>query len=79
VDLRVPVVHRQHDGHDSHIGKLGIGDIVTEERHELLENKALHTQVPVAGTLFISSHGTRLQGGSVAAKQNFTLRSLAVA
>jgi hypothetical protein len=79
VHFRVPVIHRQHDGHHSHIGKVWIGNIIAEERLELLENKALHTQVPVTGTLFVSSHGTRLQGGSDAAKQNFTLRSLAVA
>jgi hypothetical protein len=50
-----------------------------EERAKLLENKTLHTQVPVAGALFISSHVTRLHGGSDAANENFTLRPLAAA
>jgi hypothetical protein len=50
------------------MSKVGIGNIIAEEPLELLENKALHTQVPMAGTLFISSHGTRLQSGSDAAK-----------
>jgi hypothetical protein len=41
---------------------------MAEERTELLENKALHTQMPVTGTLFISLHDTRLRGASDAAK-----------
>ena len=79
MDPRVPVVDRQRDGHDVDIAHVGIGNVIAEERTKLLENKALHTQVPVAGTLFISSHVTRLHGGSDAANENFTLRPLAAA
>jgi hypothetical protein len=69
VDLRVPVIHRQHHSHDSHVCEVGIGNVIAEERTKLLQNKALHTQVPMAGTLIISSHDTRLRGGSDAAKR----------
>jgi hypothetical protein len=75
----MPVVHRQHHGHDPDVGQVGVGNFIAEERTELLENETLHTQVPVTGTLIITSHDTRLQGGNDAARENFTLRSLAVA
>jgi hypothetical protein len=74
----VPVVRRQDHGYDPHLAQIRIGYVIAQERTELLQNKALHTQVPMAGTLFVSSHDTRLQGGSNAAKENFTLRRLAV-
>jgi hypothetical protein len=79
VDLRVAVVHRQHDGHCSDVGERGIRHIIAQECAKLFQNETLHTQVPMAGTLFISSHDTRLQGDSNAAKENFTLRRLAAA
>jgi hypothetical protein len=75
----MPVVDRQHDGRDSRVGEVGIRNVVAQECAKLFQNKTLHTQVPMAGTLFISSHDTRLQGGSGAAKENFTLRRLAAA
>ena len=63
------IVHRQHDGDDPHLAEGGIAHVVTKQRTKLLENETLHTQVPMAGTLIISSHDTRLQGGSDAARR----------
>jgi hypothetical protein len=69
VDLRVPVVDRQHDGHDAHAGEVGVRHVIAQERAKLFQNETLYTQVPVAGTLFISSHDARLRGGREAAKE----------
>ena len=58
VDPRMTVVHGQYDGDDPHSGERGIIHVVTKERTQLIENKTLHAQVPMAGTLILSSHDT---------------------
>jgi hypothetical protein len=55
------------------------GQILAQQGAKLLQDKTLHTQMPVTGTLFFSSHDKRLQRGKPAAKGNITLRKLAAA
>jgi hypothetical protein len=62
MDPRILVVRRESDGGDTDALEIRIGDIVTEERTELLENGHFETLMPVTGTLFFTLHdGTRLR------------------
>jgi hypothetical protein len=43
VNLRVPVIYRQHDGYNPHVNERGIGNVIAQKRAKLLQNKTLHT------------------------------------
>jgi hypothetical protein len=76
VDARMAVVHGQHDGDDPHSGERRIMDVVTKKRTKLIENKTLHTQMPMAGTLIFFAHDTA-PGRQRRRREDFTLHSAA--